>query len=163
MIPIRVAVEFDVTLTRFERRVAELPERLRNLEPLMREGIAPATEKMLRRHWDSKGAAFRRKWAELAPATILKRERHGTLSKGILRDTDHLFRQVFRAAGAGQIRARSHSVQLIVSVKEKKAMLHQHGTEHMPARQVIPDPLPSGFRQLVTRMVRNYLRTGNVS
>jgi len=163
MIPIRVSVAFDINLTRTEKKIAELPNRLRDLRPLMEDGIRPATDAMLRRHWESKGAAFRHKWAGLAPETIRKRLRHGTLSKGILRDSDHLFREIFRAAGAGRVVARSDRITLEVSVKEKKAMLHQRGTLHMPARQVIPEPLPTTFRRLVTRMVREYLRTGNVS
>lgn len=163
MIPIRVSVTFDVEPTRTEKRIAELPERLRNLKPLMEQGIAPATDRMLRRHWESKGAASRQSWAPLAPETIRKRERHGTLSKGILRDTDHLFRAVFRAGSAGNITTRGSGVRLSVSVKEKKAALHQVGTQFMPERHVLPDPLPASFRQLVMKMARQYLRTGNVS
>lgn len=163
MIPIRVSVEFNVEPTRTEKRIAELPARLRNMRPLMEHGIAPATNRMLRRHWESKGAAFRQKWAPLEWETIRKRERHGTLSKGILRDTDHLFRAVFRAAGAARIMSLSDGVRLAVSVKEAKAALHQVGTQFMPERPVIPDPLPTTFRREVTQMVRQYLRTGNVS
>jgi hypothetical protein len=140
-----------------------LPNRLRNLRPVMINGIAPAYNKMLHRHWTSQGAAFGQRWAPLAPRTIETRARKGTLHKGILRDTDHLFKAVFRArATDDRLKMIKGGIRFQGNVGEHKAIYHHLGTFHMPERKVIPDPLPRSFKQQVRAIVREYALTGRV-
>lgn len=160
---IRVTVDYFPKLTKGERALLALPPRLRNLRPVMIEGVAPAYNAMLKRHWESQGAAFGQRWAPLAERTLEARARKGTLSKGILRDTDHLFKAVFRArATDDRLKSIRGGIRFQGNVGERKAIYHQLGTQFMPARTVIPDPLPRSFKQQVRAIVREYALTGRV-
>lgn len=147
-----------------------LPGRLRDLRPLMTQAIVPAALEMLRRHWDSKGAAFGHPWAPLAPSTLLDRIRKGTAAKGPLRDTDNLFLALFASVSSSQaLQQVAGGIRLSLGLaanadplERLKALFHQHGTSRMPARQVIPSPLPRSFRDVVRAMVLDWLATGRL-
>lgn len=140
-----------------------LPNRLRNLRPMMQRGVAPAYNAMLKRHWDSKGAAFGHRWAPLAASTIASKTRRGTIQKGILRDSDHLFKVLFRArATDNRLAIVAGGLRFSGDVSVPYAIYHQVGTQFMPERQVIPDPLPRSFKALVRLIVRDYALTGEI-
>ncbi len=160
---IRVEVEAVVRVSKSIQQLNELPERLKNLRPVMVGAVAPLANQMLLRHWESKGAAFGHTWAPLAPSTIATRARKGTLAKGILRDTDHLFRAIFRERAAdSRLSSAPGGYRLRLDTRIPYAIYHQVGTSNMPDRQVIPDPLPRSFVQDVKKVVREYLLTGVV-
>lgn len=143
-----------------------LPNRLANLREFMKSDIAPETNRMLLRHWDSKGAAYGHTWAPWAEATLKKRLRKGNAEKGILRDTDHLFRTIFRERAAdSRLRAIPGGIRLALNVGVRYAILHQKGVpeKNLPVRQVIPDPLPPSFIKKVKTMIGQYVRTGKVT
>ncbi len=148
----------------------ELPERLRDPKPLMEQSIAPAAVEMLRRHWDSRGAAFGHAWAPLAPSTLAARIRKGTAGKGPLRDTDNLYLALFRSVSSNRTLQRvANGYRLSLGLDQTtraidrlKAVWHQAGTATMPARQVIPSPLPRSFRDLVRSLVRDWVVTGRL-
>lgn len=159
---IRVAVNYNPRLTAAEKLMIALPNRLGNLRKLMINAVAPAFNRMMKRHWDSKGAAFGHRWAPLAPSTIEARTRKGTISKGILRDSDHLFRAVFRArATDSRLQVINGGLRFQGNVGVPYALYHQVGTSTMPDRQVIPDPLPRSFRAEVRALIRTFIRTGD--
>jgi hypothetical protein len=147
-----------------------LSARLRDLRPLAEQSIVPAAIAMLRRHWDSKGAAFGHAWAPLAPSTMAARIRKGTAAKGPLRDTDSLFLALFRSVSSSNVvRSTAGGVRVALGLDETasaldrmKALWHQKGTARMPARQVIPDPLPRSFRDLVRALTLDYVLTGRI-
>jgi hypothetical protein len=147
-----------------------LSARLRDLRPLAEQSIVPAAIAMLRRHWDSKGAAFGHAWAPLAPSTMAARIRKGTAAKGPLRDTDSLFLALFRSVSSpNSVRSINGGVRVALGLDEgvdpidrAKARWHQKGTARMPARQVIPSPLPRSFRDLVRALAIDYVTTGRV-
>lgn len=163
--PVRVNVSMTRQLTKAEQKLVELPNRLQNLRPFMRTVIAPEVNDMLLKWWNSKGAAFGRGgWAPWAEATLEKRIRKGNAEKGILRDTDHLFKTLFRARAAdSRLKSIAGGVRLALNVGVKYAAAHQYGIEgQMPARQVIPDPLPTTFVRKIRSLVRSYVLTGKM-
>ncbi len=160
---ITVAVNYNPRLTRGEQNLLAIPNRLANLRPVMVGAIAPAANRMLARHWESKGAAFGHKWATWAPSTLRKRLAKGNAEKGILRDTDHLYKTIIRVrSGDDRLRVIQGGLRLQLNTREAKAVYHQVGTQFMPERQVIPDPLPKSFRSEVRALLRKFILSGRV-
>lgn len=160
---ITVAVDYNPRLTRGEQNLLALPNRLANLRPVMVGSVAPAVNRMLIRHWESKGAAFGHRWAPWAPSTLRKRTAKGNAEKGILRDTDHLFKTLIRArSGDDRLKVIRGGLRLQINTREAKAVYHQVGTQYMPERQVIPDPLPKSFRDEVRTIIRKFILSGRV-
>lgn len=161
---IRVSFDYKPRLTRGEKALLQLPNRLKNLPVVMKSSVAPATERMLRRHWNSRGAAFGHTWAPWADATLRKRMAKGNVSKGILRDEDNLFKAVFRAARSKNlVQVSRGDVLWKYTVGSSIAIYHQVGTQFMPERQVVPYPLPEGFRKEVRGIIRDFILTGKTS
>jgi len=158
MIPIRVEVTFEPTLTKAEQRILKIPNKIANLRQFMIEDVAPAADRMLLRHWQSKGSAFGHKWAPWAASTLARRLKQGNADKGLLRDTDHLFETVFRQRTRdNRLRKIPNGLRLSLNVGVPYAIFHQVGTSLMPERQVIPDPLPGVFVTEVRKLFRAYL------
>jgi hypothetical protein len=159
----RLSVVFTAELTPAERAMAALPERLKQLPDFMARGVAPLADRMLRRHWDSKGAAFGHPWAPLAESTLRSKMRRGTASKGILRDSDDLLRAMF-SASTRRVTPFANGARLRITPPEPiYALFHQLGTARMPARQVVPIPFPNSFIAQVKTAVRAFLFTGRTA
>ncbi len=160
-----IDVEVDLTYTprvgAAERAILQLPNKVRNLRVVLRQALAPAFVKMEKKHFDSKGAAFGHPWAPWAPATRRKRIRKGTASKGILVDSEKLLDSLTKNFDPEltQIAATEKSVHMTFVSRVPYAIFHQLGApaNNMPARQVIPDPLPESFRRQVRAVLRGYL------
>lgn len=160
---IRVQVAYSPRLSTGEKRLLTLPNRLRNLRPVMQRGIAPAFNRMELRHIRSKGAAFGRRWAPWAPSTLAARIRKGNAGKGLLNDTGRMFRTLLRAReNDSRLKATPNGVSINFNIGDKKAIFHQVGTSRMPERQVIPDPLPRSFMAECRAILREFIATGKV-
>lgn len=161
---IKVSVQYSPRLSAAEKTLAALPNRLRNLRPVMQRGIAPAFNRMEERHFKSKGAAFGRRWAPWAASTLAARIKKGNASKGIMRDTDHLYRTLLRGREAdSRLRLISGGLRLDFNIGVPYAIYHQVGTSRMPERQIIPDPLPRSFMQECRAILREFVLTGRVA
>lgn len=161
---IRIEVNYNPRLTRGEQQLLELPNRLRNLRRVMTDVVAPEANRMLKKHWDTKGAAFGHRWAPWAPSTLAARIRKGNASMGILRDTDHLFRTLFRARSTDdRLKVVRGGLRLQLNIGVPYGIFHQVGTSNMPERQVIPDPLPRSFVRTVRALIKDFILTGRVS
>jgi hypothetical protein len=151
-------------LTKGELALAQLPIRLRGLDRLMKDGIAPAANRMLMLHWQSEGRRFDHPWAPLMESTIERKRRKGTLDKGILHDTDHLFKAIFAARTSdSRLKTIPGGFRLAMNTRIFYAVFHQVGTEFMTDRQVVPDPLPRSFVRECKDIVRVYLLTGEIA
>jgi len=141
-----------------------LPSRLRNVDAFARLSVVPAIFRMLERHWESKGAAFGRPWAAWAPATLAHRLKKGNASLGILFDTGHLFRAIFRSVfDLNRVQRTPNGVRIALGLTDDEDptfKFHQLGTRFMPARQPIPNPLPRSFRDEVRSLFRDFILTG---
>ena len=158
---IRVEVDYNPKFSKKELQVLAMPNRLRNLRPLMQFSVAPAFNKMLQKHWDTQGTAFGHSWAPLAQATIDKKSREGTLSRGILVSSGHLLQALFRERSTdSRLQMIAGGLRFQANVSVPYAIYHQVGTSNMPDRQVIPDPLPRSFRIDLLRLVRKYIVDG---
>lgn len=141
----------------------ELPNRLADLRPLMKKVVAPEAETMLLRHWNSQGRAFGHPWAPWSEYTLARRTKKGNAAKGILRDTDHLFKTLFRARSAdSRLQVVPGGIRLSLNTGVHYAIFHQVGTEYMPDRQVIPDPIPPSFVRRFRAIVKEFILTGRV-
>lgn len=160
---IYVSVDYNVQLSRGEQSLMELPNRLANLRPVMLGAIAPRVQAMLKKHWESKGAAFGHKWAPWSESTARKRAKKGNVASGILVDTGHLFKVLVRdRITDNRLRSVPGGLKLALDTRVPRAVFHQVGTQFMPERQVIPDPLPVSFRREVKDVLRAYVLTGRV-
>lgn len=158
---IRVDVDYKPKLTKGELLLLAMPSRLRNLRPLMIRGIAPEFVKMITRHFQTAGRAFGHPWAPLMPATIRKKRKKGTLSRGILRDTGNLFdRLVAMRQADNRLRPIPGGLLFQANTSVKYAIFHQVGTQFMADRQVIPDPLPPSFISRIRAIIHDYILTG---
>jgi hypothetical protein len=54
-------------------------------------------------------------------------------------------------------------LRLQLNVAVSYAVYHQVGTQFMPERQVIPDPLPPSFRTEVRKIIKDFALTGRVN
>ena len=160
---LRVEVNYSPRLTRAEQTLLALPNRLRNLRPLMINVIAPEANRMLLRYWNSKGAAYGRVWAPWSDSTRAARIRKGNADKGLLRDTDHLFKAIFRERSTDdRLRTIEGGLRLQLNTRIPYAIFHQEGTINMPMRQVIPDPLPPSFIRTIRPLIRQFILSGKV-
>jgi hypothetical protein len=165
-----VDITYSPRLSPAEQQLAALPSRLRNLRPLVEQGIAPLATAMLEQHWASQGAAFGHPWAAWAPSTLAARIRKGNVAQGILNDTGHLFRALFESLANGQrIQATPGGYRLNLGssgisdpVEAMTFRFHMLGTSKMPARQPVPNPLPRSFRDACRAVVHDYVATGRI-
>lgn len=165
-----VNITYTPRLTAAERQLASLPDRLRNLRPVLEQVIAPLANAMLERHWESQGAAFSHPWAPWAPSTLAHRIRKGNAEQGILKDTGHLFRALFDSLASGErIQASPSGFRLNLGssgiddpVEAMKFRFHMLGTKRMPARQPVPSPLPRSFRDACRAAVHDFVATGRL-
>jgi hypothetical protein len=156
-----VAVDYNPRLTKGEQALLVLPNRMKNLRPVMIASIAPAVNKMLKRHWDTLGKAFGHPWAPWAESTLRQRIKKGNAGKGLMRDSDHLFKTLFQSRVAdNRLRSIRGGLRLQLNTSVPYAVYHQVGTSFMPERQVIPDPLPPTFIRQVRALLREFLLTG---
>lgn len=161
------AVIYSPRLSAKEQQLLGLRDRLKHLDVLMTQAIAPEAADMLTRHWETKGAAFGHPWAPWAPSTLRARVRKGNVAKGILRDEDHLFDSLFASIRSARRLTRINSgVRLSLipddATERRKFGFHMRGTRRMPARQPVPSPLPRSFTDRVRAMTRDYLLTGRL-
>lgn len=141
----------------------EIPDRVADLMAFGEFVLRPEVEKMLEKHFRSKGGAFgtRSKWAPWAEETRLKRLRKGNISKGILTDEDVLFDSLF-AEESMNIDSEHDGIRLVLNTGVRYSIFHQLGTVYMPERQVIPDPLPVSFVRRIKKLLRAYVLTGDM-
>jgi hypothetical protein len=155
---LKLALDYEIPFTNIERRLMTLEQKLARLQDFAKAEVLPLVEPMLLRHWETFGAAFHHKWAPWAPSTRLKRQKQGNAGKGLMRDSDNLFRSVFRDATAARIAKVSDGVRITFSTGVRYGVYHQVGTHLMPERQVFPYPFPKEFQKNVKELVREYLR-----
>lgn len=160
---IAVKVDYNPRLTKGEQAILQIPNRIANLRPVMRTSIAPAANRMFQRHFASKGAAFGHPWAPWSVETLRRRLAKGNASKGILLDTDHLFRALTRRRETdSRLSVVAGRLRLQLNIAVPYAVFHQVGTQFMPERQVIPDPLPRSFTSEVRAIIKDFILTGRV-
>jgi len=105
----------------------------------------------MRRQYASEGGWGGRRWAPLAPATVAEKAAAGFGARGILVRTGEM--RNASTAPRRMIAARS----LTLVIEDEKAPYHQGGTSRMPARPIIPEPLPASAEDDVERAAEDYI------
>ena len=132
-----------------------------------KHGLDPATIGELerkfiafaKRQFETQVAAGGQKWDKLAPRTLAMKAARGTLSKGILKDTEEMFRMLTASKHEDRRWERSPNGAKVFFTMQRFRH-HQEGTKRMPARPVYPDPLPPSFIQELKNTITGYLLEG---
>lgn len=158
MLTLRLTV--DHGLDEAQLTLAELSGRLSAVGRAVQRQVVQLFGAMEQEWFDSEGHAFGRAgWAPLAPSTVERKLRAGR-PPFILQDTFALI----DAATAPSSHARpsvfgASVIELAIGddVQAPYAIFHQLGTARMPAREVVPDPVPDSFLDAVQSVVVDYL------
>jgi hypothetical protein len=127
-----------------------------DLSGAFRGPVDALVTEFFRRRFDSEGAYLGTAWAKHARATLRARKQPGRGRGGILRDLNDLWASLTKSGGPGSIRDVG-AMLYRRGTTDPKAALHQRGTKHMPARPLIPEPVPQALVDEITDAVRDWL------
>lgn len=105
------------------------------------------------------------RWAQLAVATLAKRKREGREDGAILHETGAMLESLLPGDGANPSGAENQIFDisqngLRVGTEDPKADRHQKGTDHMPARPIVPtnpNDFPPGWMPRVEAALQEAL------
>ena len=117
-----------------DRKLRQLGSALVDLRPFWRE-LIPIWGRWMWLHFRSEGGWGGAGWAPLSPGYAVENARRFP-GRPILQATQ----QLMHASQAPRIAASPQSLTLTSS--DRTVDWHQHGTDKMPARPIIPDSLP---------------------
>lgn len=152
----RLLVEIDHEPAR--KKLTRLQGKFANFKPVMEGPVRELVRKALIQQFRTRGGYGGKKWAPLKQSTIERKRDLGVLSLGPLKRT----RRLYLAATS-----RDHPDQEVRVGKDgfffrinlPYGILHQVGSPggRMPAREVVPDPMPEEFMQELRKSIRGYL------
>jgi hypothetical protein len=161
VIDLKVSLDITPALIKFER----LAGRFSNFVPVMGGRVDVLARRLIRRMFDTQGrAGGRGQWQALTPNYLRRRLLPG---KPILRQSDALYEALTQKGNVNQELILEKD-RYSLSVSETAGLIrasfvgHQLGVpeSNLPARQMIPDPLPQTFINEVRRAVKAYIVTG---
>lgn len=160
MIEIRTDLEITTALIKFER----LAGRFTNFEPVMGGRVDVLARQLIRRMFETEGrASGRGQWQALSPNYLKRRV---LPSKPLLRQSDGLYEALTQRGNANQeltLSRNTYSLTVAESSDIRARFIgHQRGvpSSNLPARPMIPDPLPQTFIQSVRKAVKSYIVRG---
>ena len=158
MIEIGVDLEITPALVKFER----IAGRFTNFVPVMGGRVDVLARRLIRRMFDTQGrASGRGQWAPLTENYIKRRVFPG---KPLLRQSDELYQALTERGNANQeLTLTRNRYSLTVGGNVRARFVgHQLGLpeQNLPARQMIPDPLPETFIRQVRQAVKAYIVRG---
>jgi hypothetical protein len=164
-IPLRITIDD----TRAQNRFARLKNRFANFRPVMEGPVRQLVRRAIIEQFRTRGRWGNTPWPKLADSTIQKKRAAGVLRKGPLKFTSKLYqsltvighplRREKITKGHYQLRtmrrARSRKTGKLFPV----GAAHQTGTSdgHVPARPIIPDPMPPSFMRELRSILRGHL------
>jgi hypothetical protein len=119
---------------------------LRSFWPL----LVPIVGGWMGAQFSTEGEWGGQRWHALSPAYAAEKARTHPGKSILIRDGD------LRRA-ASQMRREAGPRTLTMWVDDPKAGYHQEGNEHLPARPLIPDPLPSSALREVDTAAEEYV------
>ena len=135
---------FDITITgdeAYQRKLEQLRLHLLDLRGFW-PMLVPLVHGFMREQFDSEGSWGGQTWAPLSPAYAIEKARTHP-GKSIL------IREGTLRRAASDMRREQTPRTLLMWVDDPVAAYHQEGTDRMPARPLIPDPLPqSAYREV---------------
>lgn len=162
MIEVRTDLNITPALVRFER----IAGRFTNFVPVMGGRVDVLARRLIKRQFDTEGrASGRGRWA---PLTENYRKRRIFPDKPLLRQSDDLYNALVRRGDSNQeliLERNRYSLSVSEAAGKVRARFigHQLGlpSQNLPARQMIPDPLPKNFIEQVRRAVKAYIVRGD--
>lgn len=160
----RVHVTYNPRLTAAEREMLARADRLARLRQVMQGPVRDAINLVIRRQFETEGAAYGPKWKPLARSTRLAKLRAGVLDRGILVFSGAMKKGLLRfRPNDNRLRDTGNSLELDVNFGVFPYSFHHLGTKRgLPKRQVFPMPAPLSFRRAVRGYFRSFLLTGRV-
>lgn len=146
-----------------------LQRRTDDLRPLFAGSIDRSVTKLFERQFASEGAWGGVKWAQHRALTRTLRARPGHGRGGILRDTNRLWASFVKSGGPESVR-RITASEYVRGSSVPYARAHQRGFpavvfgrrtgRRVPARPIVPNPVPREVVATWERLVRDYVLTG---
>ena len=159
-----VGVELDITpaLVRFER----LAGRFTNFIPVMGGRVDVLARRLIKRQFDTEGrvGAGGGGWEPLSRDYLKRRVIPG---KPLLRQSDGLYEALTRRGHPDQeliLEKNRYSLSIADGAETRARFVgHQLGvpSSNLPARQMIPDPLPQTFIRDVRNALKSYIVRGD--
>lgn len=146
--------EFRIRVTGDEearRKLAQLQLFLDDLRPFW-PSLVPLFIGWMGDMFASEGGAGGREWAPLSPAYAVEKARTHPGKTILIRDGD------LRRAASEPHRVPTPRT-LTLTIEDPKVGYHQEGTDRMPARPLIPDPIPAAWERDIDRAADEYVST----
>lgn len=160
MIEIDATLEITTALIKFER----LAGRFTNFAPVMGGRVDVLARRLIRRMFETEGrASGRGQWQALTENYIKRRVFPG---KPLLRQSDGLYEALTERGNQNQeltLTPTTYRLGISESSDVRARFIgHQLGvpSSNLPARQMIPDPLPETFIRQVRAAVKAYIVRG---
>lgn len=160
MISISTSLDLTPAITRFER----LAGRFSNFVPVMGGRVDVLARRLIKRQFDTEGrASGRGQWAAL---TENYKRRRVFPDRPLLRQSDGLYDALTKRGHPDQeliLEKNRYSLTIDEGAETRARFIgHQLGVpaKNLPARQMIPDPLPKTFIQQVRNALQAYIVRG---
>lgn len=161
MIDLSTELEITPALIRFER----IAGRFSNFIPVMGGRVDVLARGLIRRMFDTQGrASGRGQWQAL---TERYKKARPLPDRPLLRQSDELYDALTRKGDVNQeliLERNRYSLSVSSAAGRVRARFvgHQLGVpeKNLPARQIIPDPLPQTFIRQVRQAVKAYIVRG---
>jgi hypothetical protein len=143
---------FDVRVTgaeAYQRKLEQFRLHLSDLRgywPL----LVPVVHSWSKQQFESEGEWGGQQWAPLSPQYAAEKAQSHPGRSILIRDGD------MRRA-ASQMRREQTPRTLVMWIDDPKAPLHQEGGDNLPARPLIPDPLPASARRDIALAAEEYV------
>jgi hypothetical protein len=122
--------------------------------------VIPLLAEFFEDQFATEGSAGGEPWEPLKPTTLMRKKQLGFADKGILRRKDKLYDALTsreRGTTGRRIQINQKGLRMIVTLKY--GALHQEGSPggRIPARVLVPDPMPDEFMGKLRKMISGYL------
>jgi hypothetical protein len=138
------------------QRIARIQGRFARFGPGVADRVEALIHNAMRQQYATRGRWGGARWANLKPATVVRKRLAGTYHKGVLRDSDRMFDALVHGVRPDfDMDVTNEGATAVVNVPH--AVRHQTGTKHMVARPPIPEPMPDSFLTDLKNIVSGYL------
>jgi hypothetical protein len=160
-----ISFETSLDITPELIRLNRIAGRFSNFKPVLGGRVDVLARRLIRRQFETEGrAGGQGGWKKLTPTYLARRVLPG---KPILRQSDGLFEALTQKGHADQqvvLEKDLYSLTIDESADTHARFVgHQLGVprSNLPARQMIPDPLPKNFINEVRQAVKAYVVRGD--
>jgi hypothetical protein len=153
------SVEMELNPGQVVGLVERFGARARDFTPVLRGRFRATVSDFFLRQFATEGGAGGARWASLSPVTLQRRQRAGHNLGGVLWDTGRLRASLVKAPapeGIEDITPFSYRRGTTV----RYGVFLQTGSNRMPARPIIPEPLPATEQATWEQVLADWLTDG---